>query len=206
MEKLSERAHVQQGADVQVIHGRHDIVAPPKYGERLAARMACPCITLEGAHFLTRERGPAINALLRHIIMPDAAKVGLHCGRHSVDVSRVNLSQSMLADLATMHVTRSGMDTFLAAAHSEEASWGCQMLHGDMDVYMATDFVSDVPELAHPSPLGDVEMAVVAASAADGFRPDSFDAGGGKSGTSSANSVKSTAPLVPPASKIDRTL
>ena len=60
---------------LQVIHGRHDIVAPPKYGERLAARMGCPCIILEGAHFLTRERGPAINALLRHIIMPDAAKV-----------------------------------------------------------------------------------------------------------------------------------
>jgi len=62
---------------MQVIHGRHDIVAPPKYGERLAGRMACPCIILEGAHFLTRERGPAINALLRHIIMPDAAKAGL---------------------------------------------------------------------------------------------------------------------------------
>ena len=60
-----------------MIHGRHDIVAPPKYGERLAARMGCPCIILEGAHFLTRERGPAINALLRHIIMPNAAKVRL---------------------------------------------------------------------------------------------------------------------------------
>ncbi len=67
--------------DVQVIHGRHDIVAPPKYGERLAGRMACPCIILEGAHFLTRERGPAINALLRHIIMPDAAKAGLLVNR-----------------------------------------------------------------------------------------------------------------------------
>ena len=64
---------------LQVIHGRHDIVAPPKYGERLAGRMGCPCIILEGAHFLTRERGPAINALLRHIIMPDAAKARLCC-------------------------------------------------------------------------------------------------------------------------------
>ena len=71
---------------------------------------------------------------------------------------------------------------------------------------MATDFVSDVPELAQPSPRGDIEMAVVAASINDGFRHNSYDAGGGKSGTSSANSVMSTAPLVPPASKIDRTL
>ena len=64
-----------RASPLQVIHGRHDIVAPPKYGERLAGRMGCPCIILEGAHFLTRERGPAINALLRHIIMPDAVKV-----------------------------------------------------------------------------------------------------------------------------------
>ena len=69
---------------------------------------------------------------------------------------------------------------------------------------MATDFVSDVPELAHPSPLGDIEMAVVAASAADGFRPDAYV--GGKSGASSADSVNSTAPFISPASKVDRTL
>ena len=47
--------------------------------------MACPCIILEGAHFLTRERGPAINALLRHIIMPDAAKAGLYLYPHSME-------------------------------------------------------------------------------------------------------------------------
>ena len=77
-----------------------------------------------------------------------------------------------------------------------------QVLHGDMDIYMATDFVSDVPELAHPSPRGDIEMAVVAASAAHGLRNSSYDAGGG----SSANSANSTAPMLSPASKLDRTL
>ena len=76
-----------------------------------------------------------------------------------------------------------------------------QVLHGDMDIYMATDFVSDVPELAQPSPRGDIEMAVVAASAAHGFRNNnSYDAG------SSANSANSTAPMISPASKFDRTL
>ena len=77
-----------------------------------------------------------------------------------------------------------------------------QVLHGDMDIYMATDFVSEVPELAQPSPRGDIEMAAVAASAAHGFRNNSYDAGGG----SSANSANSTAPMVSPASKLDRTL
>ncbi len=93
----------------------------------------------------------------------------------------------------------------LAEAHHRQPAI-VQVLHGDMDVYMATDFVSDIPELSHPSPRGDIEMAVVAASAAGGFRQDSYDIGGGKSGTSSANSVKSTAPFIPPASKLDRTL
>ena len=58
-----------------MIHGRHDIVAPPKYGERLAAKISCPCIILEGAHFLTREHGTSVNALLKSIILPDVPKV-----------------------------------------------------------------------------------------------------------------------------------
>lgn len=59
----------------QVIHGRHDIVAPPQYGERLASYMGCPCVILEGAHFLPREHGTAVNALLKAIILPDVVQV-----------------------------------------------------------------------------------------------------------------------------------
>ena len=37
--------------------------------------MNCPCIILEGAHFLTREHGTAVNALLKAIILPNGPKV-----------------------------------------------------------------------------------------------------------------------------------
>lgn len=51
-----------------VIHGRYDILAAPKYGEQLATRLECPCMMLEGAHFVTRECGPEINLLLNHMV------------------------------------------------------------------------------------------------------------------------------------------
>ena len=53
---------------IMVIHGRYDILAHPKYGEQLATRLECPCMMLEGAHFVTREAGPEINLLLKHMI------------------------------------------------------------------------------------------------------------------------------------------
>ena len=53
---------------MMVIHGRYDILAMPKYGEQLATRLECPCMMLEGAHFVTRECGPEINLLLNHMV------------------------------------------------------------------------------------------------------------------------------------------
>ncbi|KAL3134650.1 hypothetical protein ABBQ32_007659 [Trebouxia sp. C0010 RCD-2024] len=53
---------------MMVIHGRYDILAAPKHGETLAARLECPCMRLEGAHFVTRECGPEINLLLNHMV------------------------------------------------------------------------------------------------------------------------------------------
>ncbi|KAK9905015.1 hypothetical protein WJX75_007824 [Coccomyxa subellipsoidea] len=54
---------------VLVIHGRHDILAMPHFGEQLAHKLRAPCIMLEGAHFLTRERGPEVNQLIKHVVM-----------------------------------------------------------------------------------------------------------------------------------------
>ncbi|CAL8464728.1 g4263 [Coccomyxa elongata] len=54
---------------VLVIHGRHDILAMPRFGEQLAHKLHAPCIMLEGAHFLTRERGPEVNQLIKHVVM-----------------------------------------------------------------------------------------------------------------------------------------
>ena len=53
---------------MMVIHGRYDILAKAKYGEQLATRLECPCMLLEGAHFVTRECGPEINLLLHHMV------------------------------------------------------------------------------------------------------------------------------------------
>ena len=53
---------------MMVIHGRYDLLAAPKYGEQLATRLECPCMMLDGAHFVTRECGPEINLLLNHMV------------------------------------------------------------------------------------------------------------------------------------------
>ncbi|KAK9819995.1 hypothetical protein WJX72_004920 [[Myrmecia] bisecta] len=54
---------------VLVIHGRHDMLAMPYYAERLAHKLEAACVMLEGAHFLTRERGPEVNMLLKLVIL-----------------------------------------------------------------------------------------------------------------------------------------
>lgn len=43
-------------------------------------RLEAPCVMLEGAHFLTRERGPEVCQLLRHIILHGALASVAHAG------------------------------------------------------------------------------------------------------------------------------
>ena len=46
-------------------------------------RLEAPCVMLEGAHFLTRERGPEVSQLLRHIILHGAPAGAAHaCSMH----------------------------------------------------------------------------------------------------------------------------
>jgi hypothetical protein len=59
---------------VLVLHGRSDLLAPPKRGAALAARLGGAYVELEGAHFLTRERGPEVNALVRSVVGGDLAQ------------------------------------------------------------------------------------------------------------------------------------
>lgn len=59
-----------------VVHGRHDIVALPKHGARLARRLCAPFLLLEGAHFVFREEAVAVNAALREVLRAGAAGPG----------------------------------------------------------------------------------------------------------------------------------
>lgn len=54
-----------------VIHGRDDIIAAPKYGQRLAARLHCPFLLLSGAHFVFRESAPLVNGIIRSLLQED---------------------------------------------------------------------------------------------------------------------------------------
>lgn len=46
---------------IKVIHGTGDILAAPRHAARLAARLRCPLVLLEGAHFITRDCAAEIN-------------------------------------------------------------------------------------------------------------------------------------------------
>eukprot|EP00892_Ulva_mutabilis_P010834 jgi/Ulvmu1/8122/UM040_0017.1 len=52
-----------------VIHGRHDIVAAPAFGEKVAREIAATMVMLEGAHFIPRERGHDVSLLLEGVIL-----------------------------------------------------------------------------------------------------------------------------------------
>ena len=53
----------------------------PRYGERLAARLECPLVMLEGGHFLNRERGVEVNLILHHVIWRAGTAIGVE-GRY----------------------------------------------------------------------------------------------------------------------------
>jgi pimeloyl-ACP methyl ester carboxylesterase len=38
------------------MHAREDVIALPRYGRRLAARLDAPCLELPGGHFVMREQ------------------------------------------------------------------------------------------------------------------------------------------------------
>lgn len=54
-----------------VIHGRDDIIAAPRHGQRLAARLHCPFLLLDGAHFVFRESAALVNGLLRSLLQEE---------------------------------------------------------------------------------------------------------------------------------------
>lgn len=69
LERKEARTIRTSGFPTLVMHGRHDLLASPQYGERLAARLGASCVLMEGAHFIPRECAPQVNALLRQSIM-----------------------------------------------------------------------------------------------------------------------------------------
>ena len=69
MSRRDARALAAAPFPIAVLHGRSDLLAPASRGAALARRLKASYIELEGAHFVTRERGPEVNALLRQIIL-----------------------------------------------------------------------------------------------------------------------------------------
>ena len=70
------------GFPITVLHGRHDLLASRAAGGRLAARLGAAYVEIEGAHFLTRERGPEVNALLAHAIWAAAPRAAAGLDPH----------------------------------------------------------------------------------------------------------------------------
>jgi uncharacterized membrane protein YgcG len=62
------RALRAAGFPAVVLHGRHDLLADARWGERLAARLGCPALVVDGAHFIVRECAPFINFVLYRML------------------------------------------------------------------------------------------------------------------------------------------
>ena len=63
MSRAEEDAVKEAKFPVLCIHGRHDIVADPKFGEKLAAQLEATLVMLEGAHFVPRECGHQVRCI-----------------------------------------------------------------------------------------------------------------------------------------------
>lgn len=72
------------GRPVCFIHGRHDIVATPKFGEQQAKRLAAPFMLLDAGHFVPREQAQEVRAARERGRAPQRRRRGtqqqLWCG------------------------------------------------------------------------------------------------------------------------------
>lgn len=62
------------GFPMVVLHGRHDLLAEPRFGEALAKRLTAPFMLLEGAHFIVRECAAHVSFVLGHLILGRAIR------------------------------------------------------------------------------------------------------------------------------------
>jgi len=87
----------------QVVHGRHDLLAAPKYSEWLAARLGCRCIMLQGAHFVSRECCTELNSLLRDIIF---TRVNIHLYQPQANDTSGTASHSRMESFSVFELAR----------------------------------------------------------------------------------------------------
>ncbi|KAJ9533753.1 hypothetical protein QJQ45_026784 [Haematococcus lacustris] len=77
----SDVKRIKSGAmPVWYIHGRHDVLATPRFAEQLAARFGAPCVYVDGAHMTSRE---------------NADEVGRRCSTPMTQSSRVHEPQQV---------------------------------------------------------------------------------------------------------------
>ncbi len=108
------------GFPITVLHGRHDLLASRAAGGRLAARLGAAYVEIEGAHFLTRERGPEVNALLAHAIWAAAPRAAAGLDPHR-DLAPRATSPAPPVRVAWAAAAAAAV---AAAAAAEEASAG----------------------------------------------------------------------------------
>lgn len=87
---------------IKVIHGTGDILAAPRHAARLAARLRCPLVLLEGAHFITRDCA----AEVRRTPWPDSADACEPAAKVAVDWQHLPLYSAGFQDPAEVHPCR----------------------------------------------------------------------------------------------------
>jgi pimeloyl-ACP methyl ester carboxylesterase len=102
-----------------VLHGRRDLLADPSLGEKLARRLRCPCVFLEGAHFIVRECAAQTNALLVAVALSDHVSGG---GGSSSDVAGID-GRAVAAMSAAAAAMSAGLPRFARAPREAQATW-----------------------------------------------------------------------------------
>jgi hypothetical protein len=67
---------------VWYVHGRHDLLAMPKFAERLADRFGSPCVLVNGGHFIPRENSYEVSRVSIIHFCSQAVYPGMTCQKH----------------------------------------------------------------------------------------------------------------------------
>jgi pimeloyl-ACP methyl ester carboxylesterase len=116
--ELEARAIRRSHFPTLVLHGRRDLLADPSLGERLARRLRCPSVFLEGAHFIVRECAAQTNALLVAVALSEHVAGGGGHAKAQADIVDGRAVAAMSAAAAA-----AGLPRFARAPREAQATW-----------------------------------------------------------------------------------
>ena len=77
-----------------LMHGRHDLVAAPRYAAELASRLSSKVVMVDGAHFIPRECSDQVARALISVVLSGSYQAYLNHHGHGTEAVPLTLSSA----------------------------------------------------------------------------------------------------------------